>query len=196
MQITINTADDKRCTFAVITWFDLVAPPPQARRAPLMSAGSDWQFLQSLLPQPWRSPQKRCRYLDSFSRTVTGPWLPTGSLAVETFLNTFLSCWITDWKEQCCVWKSAGDILLEEIKNQTIWVEIRISFALFTWGCQVQDVKYKGWPEYSVWGTVWGDLKEFSVLTQTSWERGYFFFFYLLFSFFFVRFRDLLMGPL
>lgn len=89
MQITINTADDERRTFEMLTWFDLVAPPPKPRRRPSVSAGSGWQLLQSPLPKPGKSPQERCRYPGGFSRAIAGPWVTAGRLAMKTFLNIF-----------------------------------------------------------------------------------------------------------
>lgn len=147
MQITINTADDERGTFEARTWFDLVAPPPKPRRRPSVGAEPGRQLLQSAVPQPWRSPRKRCRYLVGSQEPSQVPGSPLAALPWKRFWMFLLSSWFTDPGRGTLGLKICRRCSAQRNKKQTVWVETRTSFAPFTWGCHVQRVKSKGWPE-------------------------------------------------
>lgn len=101
MQITINTADDERRTFEMLTWFDWVAPPPKPRRRPFGGCR-----LRQAAP-----PECCAQTREEPSGKVGVPWWllqshhwPPGRRWQVCHGNVseyiFLSCCFTDWKEK------------------------------------------------------------------------------------------------
>ena len=147
MQIAINTADDERCTFKKITWFDFIVHPPKPRR-PSVGAEPAGSSSRALSPSPGGAVRKGAGSLVASPEPLLVLGFLLAGLSWKRFWRFFfLSCWFTDRKERLWVWKSTGDILPRETKKQTVWVENRTSFALFTWWCHVQFVKSKGCPQ-------------------------------------------------